>query len=240
MPAYAQPLARAAASDRVDYLQRVLLWTTGGLTLSGFTGAATATALYVGAAMGMNFLLSQWVSLAVILGGYGVAHYLAPKMVFGESKVAGFGLAAIAQGVSMGYLLLFAVLMGTQMGNPFGLVGAAMGLTAITGFGMAAYVWTGPKNFSMLGAGLSALFLPMMLLMGASFVFPGLFGGVLGIGLSALFVVVSVGGLLYQINVVMHRLNTQQHIEGAYLITMGLLILFWNILSLIMRITGRD
>lgn len=239
MPSYAQPLARAAASDRVDYLQRVLLWTTGGLTLSGFTGAATAMVLYVGASMGMNFLLNQWVSLAIIFGGYGIAHYLAPKMVFGEAKVAGFGLASIAQGVSMGYLLLYAVLMGTQMGNPFGLVGAAMGLTAITGFGMAAYVWTGPKDFSMLRAGLSAIFLPMLLLMGASFVFPGLFGGVLGIGLSALFVLVSVGGLLYQVNVVMHRLNTEQHIEGAYLITMGLLILFWNILTLIMRVVGR-
>jgi len=240
MTAYAQPLARAAAADRVDYLQRVLLWTTGGLTLSGFTGAATAMGLYLAGAMGMNFLFNQWVSLGIILGGYGIAHYAAPKLVFGQAKVAGFGLAAIAQGVSMGYLLLFAVLLGTSLGNPFGLVGAAMGITAVTGFGMAAYVWTGPKDFSMLGAGLSALFLPMLLLMGASFVFPGFFGGLLGIGLAALFVVVSVGGLLYQINVVMHRLNTQQHIEGAYLITMGVLILFWNILSLIMRLTSRD
>lgn len=240
MSTYASPLVRASAADRVDYLQRVLLWTTGGLALSGFAGAVSAFGLYLAASVGMTFLLNQWVSLAIIFGGYGIAHYLAPKLVFGEAKVAGFGLAAIAQGVSMGYLLLYAVILGTQLGNPMGLVGSAMGLTAITGFGMAAYVWTGPKNFSMLGAGLSALFLPMLLLMGVSFVFPGLFGGILGIGLSALFVLVSVGGLLYQINVVMHRLNTQQHIEGAYLITMGLLILFWNILSLIMRLAGRD
>jgi len=240
MSAYAQPLVRAAAADRVDYLQRVLLWTTGGLVLSGATGATAAIGLYAAASMGFTFLFNQWVSLAIIFGGYGIAHYAAPKLVFGKAKIAGFGLAAIAQGMSMGYLLLSAVLMGIQAGNPFGLVGTAMGLTAVTGFGMAAYVWTGPKEFSMLGAGLSAIFLPMLLLMGASFVFPGMFGGILGIGLAGLFVLVSVGGLLYQINVVMHRLNTQQHIEGAYLITMGVLILFWNILSLLMRLTSRD
>ena len=33
--------------------------------------------------------------------------------------------------------------------------------------------------------------------------------------------------------------NTQQHIEGAYMITMGILILFWNILSLLMRLNRR-
>ena len=37
----------------------------------------------------------------------------------------------------------------------------------------------------------------------------------------------------------MHKLNTQQHIEGAYMITMGILILFWNILSLLMRLNRR-
>lgn len=237
---YAQPLERASGSVRVEYLQKVMLWTAGALGLSAVTGAATAVGLFTAASVGLTFVFNQWVSLGIIFGAYAVAHYVAPRMVFGEQKVLGLGVGAVFQGISMGYLLLYAVLLGTSMGNPFGLVGAALGLTALTGVGLAGYVWTGPKDFGWLGAGLSALFLPMMVLMGVSFVFPSLFGGVLGIGLSGLFVLVSVGGLLYQINVVMHKLDTRQHIEGAHLISMGVLILFWNILSLLMRLSSRD
>lgn len=239
MSTYAHPLARASAADRVEYLQRVLMWTTGGLFVSGITGAATALGLSIALSLNLTFLFNQWVSLAIIFGSYGIAHYLAPRMVFGNAKVLGFGVGAVFQGISMGYLLLSAVAIGTQMGSPFGMVGTALGLTAMTGLGLTAYVWTGPKNFGWLGAGLSALFLPMMLLMAVSFVFPGFIGGPLGIAVSGLFVLISVGGLLYQINVVMHQLNTQQHIEGAYMITMGILILFWNILSLLMRLNRR-
>jgi len=224
----------------VEYLQRVLLWTSVGLFVSGVTGAASAFGLSVALSLGMTFLFNQWVSLAIIFGAYGVAHFVAPKMVFGGQKVLGFGVGAVFQGISMGYLLLYAVMMGTAAGSPFGLVGTALGLTAMTGVGLTAYVWTGPKEFGWLGAGLSALFLPMVILMGVSFVFPSLIGGVFGIGLSGLFVLISVGGLLYQVNQVMYQLNTRQHIEGAYLITMGVLVLFWNILTLLMRLSGRD
>ena len=45
----------------------------------------------------------------------------------------------------------------------------------------------GPKDFSILGGALSALGLPMLILMGLSFVMPGLFGGTLGIILCGVF-----------------------------------------------------
>jgi FtsH-binding integral membrane protein len=86
----------------------------------------------------------------------------------------------------------------------------------------------------MLRAGLAAVSLPMLVLMGVSFVFP--IGGILGVLLSGVFVVVSAGGLLYQINAVLHRLRATQTVEGAYLITMGVLVLYWNVLTLLMRL----
>ena len=139
----------------------------------------------------------------------------------------------------MGYLLLSAVTMGISQGNPFGLVFSALALTSLTGVGMAAYVWTTPRDFKKLGAFLSALFLPMVVLMVVGFVMPSLFGGVFGILLSLVFVGISAAGLLYQINVVVRELRSDQHIEGSYMITMGLLILYWNILSLLMHL-GND
>jgi len=233
------PLATAQPEERVDYLKKVLIWTSGGLVLSGASGLLTAGILYAAAAMGLNFVFNQWVMLAFIFGSYGVAQFVAPKMVFGQAKVIGFGVGAFFQGISMGYLLLAAISMGIQDGNPFGLVGAALILTSMTGMGMTAYVWTGPKDFSMIGGLLSAVFVPMLVLMAVSFIFPALFGGVLGTIMCAVFVVISAAGLLYQINQVMHQLRTDMHIEGAYLITMGVLILFWNILSLLMRLNRR-
>ena len=91
----------------------------------------------------------------------------------------------------------------------------------------------------MLGAGLSALGIPMLILMVASFAFPGFFGGTLGLVLTGLFVVISAGSLLYQINQVVHKLRTDQHVEGAYMITLSVLVLFWNLLSLLMRLNRR-
>ncbi|MEL6347903.1 MAG: Bax inhibitor-1 family protein, partial [Myxococcota bacterium] len=149
-------------------------------------------------------------------------------------------MACFFEGISFGWLLLSAVLIGAQTGNPFGLIGSALVLTALTGVGLTAYVWSGPKEFKMLGAVLSTLSLPMLVLMVVSFAVPSLFGGVLGIGLTALFVVISAAGLLYQINVVLHQLGTEQHIEGSYLITLGILVLYWNILSLLMRLSSSD
>jgi modulator of FtsH protease len=178
-------------------------------------------------------------SMVIMFGSYAIAHFVAPKMVFGEQKVAGFIVGSVFQGIAMGYLLLAAILVGQVVnGNPFGLILTALGLTGLTSAGMVAYVWANPKEFKMLGAFLSAMFIPMMILMVLSFVFP--IGGTMGLLLTGVFVVISAAGLLYQVNVVMHKLNTDQHVEGSYLITMGVLILFWNLLSLLIQLTNND
>lgn len=234
--AVAKPLERADASTRVDYLKRVGMLTAGGLLLSAVAGILSA-----GAVAFIPFLQSQVASLIVILGSYAIAHYGARAMVFNGSastRWLGFGVGAVFQGIAMGYLLLAAVMMGSQLfGQPFLLIFEAMGLTALTAFGMVAYLWSNPREFRWLRAGLSMLFLPMLVLMGISFAFP--IGGPWGIALSALFVLVSAGGLLYQVNQVLHRLRSDMHVEGAYMITMGILILFWNLLVLIMRLQRR-
>ena len=239
IPTTARPVVVAPAGERVAYLRAVLLWTLGALLLSAVTGIVSAGALYLSATAGAGFLLQPLPSAVVILGSFGIANYLARSMVFGRAKVLGLGLGAVFQGVAIGYLLLAAVLMGLRVGNPFGLVANALMLTGVTAAGMVAYVLSGPREFRLLGAGLSALGLPMLVLMGVSFAFPGLLGGTAGLLVSVLFVGVSAAGLLYQLNLVIHRLRTDQTVEGAYMITMGVLVLFWNILTLLMRLQRR-
>ncbi len=232
-----RPLVHAESTTRVGYLKTVALLVMGGLGLSTVSGILSAFAVAL-----IPVLQTQVVSLVVILGSYAIANFAVRPLVFSgsSSKWLGFGAASVFQGIAMGYLLLAAVLLSAEVfGNPLVLVTQALVLCGLTTVGMVAYVFTKPRDFSYLGAGLSMLFLPMLVLMGVSFVFPGLFGGPLGIVLSAVFVVVSAAGLLYQVNQVMHKLRTDMHVEGAYMITMGILILYWNILVLLMRLNRR-
>lgn len=231
-------LRNAPAEARVTYLKRVMLWTTGGLTIAAIIGSISAVVLYLAAAAGLPVLTPMF-SLIGIMGSFAIAQWIAPKMVFGDQKVLGFLLGTVFEGISFGWLLLAAVMQGMSSGEPFNLIGSALVLTGMTGAGLTAYVWSNPREFKLLGAALSALFVPMLILMGVSFVFPSFFGGALGTGLAGLFVLISAGGLLYQINTVLHKLRTDMHIEGSYLITMGVLVLYWNILTLLMRL-NRD
>jgi len=239
-----RPLSSVGATERVTYLKRVMLWTAGGLSFTAMVGLAMTGVLYVAAAAGIGFLFNPWVAFACIMGCFGIAHWVAPSMVFGQQKILGFFIACFFEGISFGWLLLQAFAMsGADGGNPFGLAGTALALTAATAIGLTGYVWSSPKEFRLLGAALATLGPAMLLLMVGSFAasmfMPGLFGGVFGIGITAVFVVISAAGLLYQVNAVLHKLATDMHIEGAYLITMGVLVLYWNILTLLMSLS-RD
>jgi len=231
----ARPLQHADQTTRVEYLKRVALLTVLGLFASIATGTLSAGAVAV-----LPFLQSRVMSAVIILGSYGIAQFLAPRMVFSNSastRWLGFGVGSIFQGIAMGYLLLSAVVLGAQLGNPLLLVTEAMALTGVTALGMVVYLWSNPKELSMVRAGLSMLFLPMLLLMGISFVFP--IGGPIGMIIAGVFVLISAAGLLYQVNTVLHKLRSDMYVQGAYMVTMGVLILFWNLLVLIMRLQRR-
>lgn len=235
LPYMSVPVARASEADRITFLRKTLGMSFIGLGIASATGLATAFGLAL-----FPMLLSGYTPMILILGMWAVTNFVAQPMVFGGAKIPGFILGTAAQGVAMGFLLLVAAFASmASIGNPFALIGLAMGMTFFTGLGMAAYVWTVKRDFSLIGAGLSAMFIPMLILMAVSFAFPAFFGGGFGIVLSAIFVVISAAGLLYQLNKVIHEYDTDMHIEGAYTISIGILVLFWNILTLLMRLTRR-
>jgi FtsH-binding integral membrane protein len=236
MAAVAVPLDRASDSTRVAYLQRVLGWTVGGLAVAGVTGFASAAVI-----ASQPWLQTRWAMLIGILGFSMLAQVGVRGLVFSgdpAQRTFGFVAGAAAEGVAMGWLLLAAMAVSLGAGgSALGLIGTAMGATVLTGVGLAAYTWTAPRELSMVKAGMSAMFLPMIALMILSFVFP--IGGPIGIALAGLFVVMSAAGLLWRVNEVLHTLRSDMHVEGAYLITMGVLVLFWNVLSLLMRLQRR-
>jgi FtsH-binding integral membrane protein len=225
------PLETASPEVRAAYLRRVLGLVLVGLTFTAITGIISMFAIAM-----VPQILSGYAPTIIILGCWAMTNYVAPRMVFGTAKWGGFLLGTTFQGVSLGFLLLVAILLSKQQyGDPFYLIFTALGLTVLSGLGLTLYATTQRRDFSMLGAALGVVSLPMLVLMAVSFGFPGLLGGTAGIVVSAIFVLVSAAGLLYQINRVLHQYNADMHMEGAYTITIGVVVLFWNILSLLMR-----
>ncbi|MCB9681880.1 MAG: Bax inhibitor-1 family protein [Alphaproteobacteria bacterium] len=236
LDAFSRPVAYADDNARTSFLQNVALWTLGGLGIAGVSAV-----LMMMAVMAVPALQHRYVMLGILLGSFFLAQNVASNMVFGGQKVAGFVFGMVSEGVAMGYLLLAAVTVGARVyGEGFEaltILAQAGGLTGLTVLSMTVYLWAAPKNLSMIGGALSVMFVPMLVLMAISFVFP--IGGVFGILISGLFVVVSGAGLLYNLNQVIHTMRTDMHVEGAYTIALGMLVLFWNLVVLLMKLTDR-
>ena len=103
---------------------------------------------------------------------------------------------------------------------------------------MCAYLITAPREFNVLNAGFVTLCPSMLLLMAISWVYP--IGGVTGILIALAFVLFSGVGLLLSLHKTLHEYSASQHVEGAYEITLGVLIIFWNLVVLLMRLAARD
>lgn len=213
--------------ERHAFLKKVGITTFAALAVSGVLGVVS-TRLIAPAIYSVGSMLAT----VVIFGSFAISHWVARKMVYGSAKMPGLVLAVIGEGLAMGFILLMTV-SNFGVAGGMGVIAQCMLLTSAAAGGMLLYVWFSKGTFSWLKAGLSVLSIPMIVLMVLQVVWP--IGGVFGLVLCAGFVVVSAGGLLYRLNYVVHELNTDQHIEGAYEITMGILVLFWNLLSLLSR-----
>ena len=236
---YAVPAAEAKVEERVAFLRKVAGLTFVGLMISGATSLATAGLI----AVLSEIMMSRPVSLVLMLGGIFGARMIGGSMVRSETpatQYAGFAIGTMLQGVAMGYIILTALMFSASvLGNPLILLVEAIGLVGLTMFGMTVYLLTGPKNLSMVGGFLSAVSLPMMVLMVVTFVFPSLFGGFMGLLLNMVFVGISAAGLLYSLNQVMHEMSTKHVVPAAYFITLGILTLLWNVITLLMRLQRR-
>ncbi len=227
--AYA-PAVSGPSEARIAFLRKVGLLTFGGLSL---TAVIAVISMLTIAPIVMRVPFGAF---AGILGTFFFAHYFCRKLVYGSAKVPGFLLAIAAEGVSFGFLLLTTILYAgpEHFGEGVMIVAKGMGLTAAAAFGMLVYVWFNKSDLSMVRAGLSVLGIPMLVLMVLQFVFP--VGGVFGLILCAVLVAVSGASLLYALNVVVHDMDDDMHVEAAYEITMKLLVLLWNIIQLLNRL----
>jgi FtsH-binding integral membrane protein len=223
------PLSGPDAS-RLAFMRKVGVWTFAGFVLTFIAGVASM--FFV-----VPFVLQNvpFGSIIGVLGPFLFAHFFCRKLVYGEQKALGFILACLAEGVAFGFLFFFTILKAgpEHIGEGLFIVAQGLLITTAAAFGMLLYTWFNKSDLSLVKAGLSIFFVPMLVMMGLQFVLP--MGGLFGTIVLGLFVVVSAGALLYAIHSVVHELEEDQHIEGAYEVTMKLLVLLWNVIQLLNR-----
>jgi FtsH-binding integral membrane protein len=225
------PAIAASVAERAAFLRRAAAWTVAGLVITAITSVISMLVVVPAVARGGTIAL-----LVVVYGSFLVSQTVARRMVYGESKVAGFLLGMAAQGIALGFLLMATLLLG-EVGEGLKAIAYALALTLLASLAMLIYASIRKREFSMLGAGLSMVFIPMLCLMGLQLVFP--FNGPFGLVISLIFVAVSVGAMLWKLNRVLYLMPTTMAIEGGFEISLGIVVLFWNILSLLNRVRRR-
>jgi FtsH-binding integral membrane protein len=223
------PAVSGPDDARLAFLRKVGLYTFGGLSL---TAIVAIVSMFTVAPVLMQF---RYGAMLGVLGAFLFSNYVCRGMVYGSMKVPGFALGMLGEGFSFGFLLFITVFGfgGMNAGEGVVVVAKAMGITAASGAGLLAYVWFNKSDLSIVKAGLSVLGLPMLVLMVLQVFLP--MGGVLGLIICAGFVLISGAALLYKLNVVVHEMDESMHVEAAFEITMALLVLLWNIISLLNR-----
>jgi FtsH-binding integral membrane protein len=230
MPAYAvaAPAISGPSEDRHGFLLKTALWTLAGLIFSG--GVGVLSTLSLAPLIARTRFIGGGV---VVLVTFVIAHWLCRKMVYGGAKIPGFILACAAEGAALGVLVLSTI---AQLGLKHGtaLVIEALGITAATALGMVVYAWFSKGELKFVGAFLSMMSFPMLLVMILGVFVP--IGGPIGIAIAAAFVLFSAGSVLYRLNYVVSQLDTGMHIEGAYEVCMSILVLLWNVIVLLRRL----
>ncbi|TVQ89996.1 MAG: hypothetical protein EA397_13635 [Deltaproteobacteria bacterium] len=235
---FAVPVAEAPDAERTAFLRQVAFKTAGSLGIVGVSAMASSIGLLGMLMAGIS--LPWFVQIAVMLGGLYGAQWLGYRMIASpdaSTRTAGVVIGSGMLGVSLSFVLVMAALVGASVyDDPLGplfLPFQALGLVALTVTGMVIYLLAAPRKLNMLAALMSVLTLPMLALMALMVVFP--VGGFVGILISLVFVAVSAGGLLVSLNRVIRELSADQSTRAAFELTVGIVVLFWNILALLSR-----
>jgi len=246
-PIATRTIAEAPAAERVEFLKGVLTLTTVGLILTAISGFIAANimgpyffpAFETAEGMAPGGLHHQWIYLIVILGAMFGAQALGPKLAMGKTPELGLVVGAGLMGVVLGPLLYLAYNIVDPMGGGnMTLIGEALGLTVLTALGMTGYVWSKPRDFSLLGAAVAAVSLPLFALMILAFFFP--MGSTFMLVLVSGFVLISAATLLFELNSIIHKMDTEHKVLASVMLTLSIAVLFYNLLMLLIQLQGRD
>jgi uncharacterized protein len=229
-------VATAPANERVVFLRR-----TYGHLLGAVLAFIAIEAALFSTGLGYTILAALWgmpYGMILLLVGFIGAGYAAQAMAQSATsniaRYAGLGLYVVLESIIFLPILARAEIQfpGQYLPLQAGIITAAAfaGLT----FGVAA----SGKDFSFLGPILGVLSLVALGVVICAVLFGGM--GFLGLGFSAVMIVLAAGYIVYDTSNVMHHYRSDQYVAAALALFASVALMFFYVLRLLMSLQSRD
>ena len=223
--------ARASAGERVRFIRRTYAHLAGAIaafTAIEFAFFQTGVADDIARAL----LGTRWwlVLIAFMVVGW-VADRWARSGGSQAKQYVGLTLYVAAEAVIVAPLLYLAA----RLSDPTVIPTAAL-LTLLVFAGLTGTVFLTKKDFSFLRGFLA---IASMLALGVVFA-SMIFGFSLGLVFSVAMVGLAAGYILYDTSAVLREYRTDQHVAAALALFAAVALMFYYILTLVMRLAGRD
>ncbi len=182
------------------------------------------------------FSMTQGFRWLIMLGGFMLATSFAERMAFKNHNInqqyLGLLLYVIAEAFIFIPLIKIAMMIAESGGENILYQAAILTLSLFTG--LSAIVLITKKDFSFLKSALTiGFFIALGLIVGGM-----IFGFNLGLWFSAGMVVLASGSILYQTSNMVHKYAEDQYVGASLGLFASLMLLFWYILSILMRLSG--
>jgi FtsH-binding integral membrane protein len=219
----------ASLSERTAFLRRTYLHLTAAvLVFAGILGFVLNTPIAIQLT---NFIGHNWL-IAII--AFMIVSWVAQKWAYSSTNVGtqylGLALYTVAEAIIFTPLLYIA---SERVPN---IIPAAGLITLVTFGGLTAIVMLTKSDFSFLRSTLFAITLGALGLILASLIF----GFSLGLGFTAMMVVVFAGWILHDTSEILHHYPTNMHVAAALKLFSSLAMLFMYVVRLLMILQGGD
>ena len=226
------PVAEALPAERALFIRRTYTHLAGAL--AAFVGLEYLLLPSPLARMYMQFLASSRFSWLMILGGFMVAGWLSRSLIAGAKtrsmQYVGLGVYIVAEALIFIPLLYIAVYYSSRDVLP-----TAALITGGLFTGLSAYAITTRKDFSFLGGILTiGGFVAIGLIIAGT-----VFGFNLGLAFSGGMVLLAAGSILYDTSKIVRVYNTDDYVSASLQLFASVLLLFWYVLRIVMRLSRR-
>lgn len=226
------PLANAMPEERALFIRRTYLHLAGAVAAFVILEYLLITSAFAEALV--QFIFTSRYMWLMILGGFMGAGWLARAMIAGAKtrsmQYAGLAVYIVAEAIIFIPLLYIAVYFSSQKVLP-----NAVLVTAMLFAGLSIYALTSRRDFSFLGGILTiGGFVALGLIVAGV-----LFGFNLGLVFSGGMVLLASGAILYDTSKIVRTCNTEDYVGASLRLFASVMLLFWYILRIFMRLTDR-
>lgn len=230
---YLKPVAQESELDRTEFIRKT--YTHLALAVLAFIIVETLF-LNTPFIVKIGLQMTQGMTWLIVLGGFMFVTSFATKWASSTAdrskQYAGLLLYVLAQAFIFVPLIYIAIAVTGDLT----LVNQAALLTFGLFTGLSAVAFLTKKDFSFLGKIITIGGFIALGLIAAGI----LFGFNLGLWFSFAMVALAAGSILYQTSNIIHEYHKEQYVAAALGLFSSLMLMFWYILSIVLRFTSSD